>query len=258
MSVQIEALRANSDALLRILRLSAIALLIAAVPILLVTTSLRLAINGLWLYEYGFDKYDIPEATGIAETDLTEAGREVIAYFNSDDEFIDIRTTINGEEQDLFNQREIIHMKDVKGLVRGVYLWQVLSLLYILIFAGLGFALGGRRILAYLAKGLLAGGGLTVFALIALGLGVLLGFDSLFLRFHLTFFSNDFWRSNGYMTALFTEGFFQDATLVVAGLSIGMAVIIGAVAGAFLLWRRRATKSRLGEGQEATSAAPLR
>ena len=41
--------------------------------------------------------------------------------------------------ESLYNEREIHHMRDVKALVRGVYLVQMLALLYIAVYIAVGF-----------------------------------------------------------------------------------------------------------------------
>ena len=118
----------------RTLRISlrvATALTIVAIPILLVTSSLRFAINAGGLYEYGFDRYDISLRTGISNSELSRIGEEIRDYFNDDTELIDIDAVIYGDVQPLFTEREIIHMKDVKGLIHAVYMWQWISLGYL-------------------------------------------------------------------------------------------------------------------------------
>ena len=94
----------------------ATALAIIAIPVLLVTSSLRFAINAGGLYEYDFNRYDISLRTGIPDPELSRIGEEIRDYFNDDSELIDIDAAIYGDVQPLFTEREIIHMKDVKGL----------------------------------------------------------------------------------------------------------------------------------------------
>ena len=58
------------------------------------------------------------------------------------------------------------------------------------------------------------------------GLGSLVGFDRLFLAFHLVSFSNDLWQLDprrDYLIAMFPQGFFFDATMLIA-----LAVVVEA------------------------------
>ena len=135
-------------------------------------------------------------------------------------------------------------MADVKGLVRGLATWQAVSF-YIMAGLALGslFVWGRKRAVAFLAGGLLWGSALTMGLLLILGAGALLNFDALFTHFHVFSFSNDFWRlaSNDYLILMFPEGFFLDATLIVAGLTFGQAVITLMVTGGIL---RKGARSR--------------
>jgi integral membrane protein (TIGR01906 family) len=81
------------------------------------------------------------------------------------------------------------------------------------------------------------GGGVTIALMLALGLGTLLGFDRLFLQFHLVSFTNPFWQldpSKDYLIMLFPGGFWYDATLFcVLATTVG-AVVLGGLAGVYL------------------------
>ena len=55
-------------------------------PILLLTASIGGAVNSLWLYEYGFQKYNVSQTTGLTEVQLETAAKGLISYFNSDEE----------------------------------------------------------------------------------------------------------------------------------------------------------------------------
>ena len=121
------------------LRVTAAVIFVAFVPIFLTATTVRLVINLPSLYSYGFDKYNIAAYTGIERPELLSAARQLRNYFNNDEELLIIPLTVRGVQvNSLFNQREITHMRDVKGLIRGVYLVQMLTALYLLGFAATG------------------------------------------------------------------------------------------------------------------------
>ena len=164
------------------LRLAAVGLFIAVIPLFLISTNVRLIVNWPWLYSNGFDKYDIPSRTGIERAELISAGEQIRDYFNNDDELIDVRIFVGGILRSLFNNREILHMKDVKGLVQGVYTVQVLTGLYIAAFVIAGLALDwrgfGRRLTRYLEYG----GLLTIGLVVLAGVGVAGGLRAGLLR----------------------------------------------------------------------------
>jgi uncharacterized membrane protein len=75
--------------------------------------------------------------------------------------------------------------------------------------------------------------------MLVLWISTLVNFDSIFLRFHQLFFSNDFWSAEGYMLQLFPGGFWYDVTLICAlGIAVSGAVI-GGLAGAYLFTTRK-------------------
>jgi len=205
-------------------------LFILCLPVLLVTASVSAAMNCRWLYQYGFNKYDISQVTGLAPEELKKAADGLIHYFNSGEENISVTVIKDGQPFVLFNDREVAHLKDVKGLFRLVYKLLLGTLIYALLYASVTLALRQDR--RRLAKGLLFGSGLTLVLMAALGIIIAVNFNGFFLEFHLLSFSNDFWELNpltDYLIMLFPDGFWFDVTLVVAiGTAIG-AIILGGV-----------------------------
>ena len=227
------------------LRLAAVVLFVVVVPLFLISTNVRLIVNWPWLYSNGFDKYDIPSRTGIERSELISAGEQIRDYFNNDDELIDIRVFVGGILRSLFNNREILHMKDVKGLVQGVYTLQLLMGLYIAGFLVGGLALDWRAFAGRLSRYLEYGGFLTIGLVVLVGVASLAGFEQVFYAFHVVSFANDLWQldpSRDYLIAMFPEGFFFDATMWIAGLTIAQAVILTTPAA--LLRLRAAIRAR--------------
>ena len=221
-------------------------LFILCLPILLLTASIGWAVNSLWLYKYGFEKYEIRQTTGLAEVELDKAARGLISYFNSGDEYISLIVVKDTKSFELFNQREIVHLGDVKSLIRLDY-WVLLGILiYVFGYTGVSFFRQRREGWRRLAWEVVSGSSLTLALILALGLGTLLGFDQLFLQFHLLSFANDFWQldpARDYLIMLFPQGFWFDATLFVALATVGMTIILGGAAGGHLVFRKRRTTS---------------
>ena len=229
-------------------------LFVVCVPLFLITAAVAWAFNDQGLYERGFRKYDVSRVTGIAEADLHQVGKELQGYFNSSEEPLSIRTRVYGEEQELFNEREVLHMKDVKHLVWGVYVIALLSALYL---AGTTFSsLKWRSRQAYrqLARRTVWGGGLTVGLIVLFGLFAITGFDSLFTTFHRISFTNDLWKLDprrDHLVMLFPLGFWFDATVSVALRAISGALVVMAVASALLAyWRYIASAGPSGPGTQ--------
>ena len=233
------------------LRLAAAALFVAAVPLFLIATNVRWVINAPLLYSYGFDRHGSVERTGIEREELLSAGRQIRDYFNNDDEFITVSVIVGySRVGSLFKTREVLHMRDVKALVRGVYRVQELAAAYLAAFIVIGLIVRRRDFLPDLARLLVIGGGATLALVVIAGLASLVGFDRLFLAFHLVSFTNDLWRLDprtDYLLAMFPQGFFFDATMWIAGSTI---VEAAALVAAGLALRRYTLRQRLSTPSE--------
>ena len=217
-------------------------LFILCLPALLLTASIGIAVNSQWLYEYGFDKYNISQVTGLADSELEKAAGGLIDYFNSGEEFIDTTVIKDGQPFTLFNQKEGAHLKDVKGLIQLDY-WVLLGAgIYAVVYAAVSLSWLTRECRRKLAVSIINGSGLTLGLMLLLGLMALLDFDRFFLQFHLISFTNDLWQldpTKDYLIMLFPQGFWYDATLFFAVLTLVLAVILAGVAGGYLLITRR-------------------
>jgi integral membrane protein (TIGR01906 family) len=226
---------------LKILGIAAKWLFMLCLPLLLLTASIGWAANSPSLYKYGFDKYNVSQTTGLVHSELEKVATGLISYFNSSEESISLTVIKDGEPFELFNQREVSHLRDVKGLIWLDY-WVLLgTLIYALGYAGVSLFWRKRRYWRRLARGMVGGGGITLFLMLALGLGTLLNFDQLFLQFHLVSFTNELWQldpAKDYLLMLFPQGFWYDATLFCSLVTAGIAVVLGGVGGGYLLFSR--------------------
>lgn len=144
-----------------------------------------------------------------------------VEYFNSSQ--ARIRIYFGEWELPLFNENEVNHFQDVKGLV----IFDNRLLLGSLGILLLGIIWWQRRDWQILGKSLLTGGIVTAVMLIVLMVGAGTNFDWLFLQFHLISFSNNFWYSNGYMTLLFPQGFWYDMAMFTILITAVTAALIG-------------------------------
>ena len=234
---------------MKVLSIAAKWLFMLCLPTLLLTASLGWAVNSLWLYQYGFEKYNVSQTLANSGLKLTDSELEniyagLISYFNSHDEYISITVAKDGKPFNLFTPEETIHFRDVKGLIRLDY-WVLLGTsVYALAYAGVCLFWRKRRYWRYLAWGLVGGGSLTLaLILLVFGLGTLLGFSQLLYWFHLVFFTNPYWSAEGYMLLLFPEDFLRDAALFCALIIAGLAIILGGVGGGYLILAKNRIKT---------------
>jgi len=226
---------------LRILSIAAKWLFMLCLPVLLLSASIGWAVNSLWLYKYGFEKYNVSQTTGLAEEELEKAATGLISYFNSGDEYIELTVVKDDKPFELFNQWEVIHLKDVKGLIWLDY-WLLLgTLIYVLAYAGVCLFWQKGRYRQRLVWRVIGGSGITLALMLALGLGTLLNFDQLFLQFHLISFTNELWQldpARDYLIMLFPQGFWYDAAIFCALATGGGAVVLGGVTGSVYFFNK--------------------
>jgi len=220
------------------------ATLVVSILLLLISSSVTWAINDLSLYERSFDKYKVSETSGIEKSELLAVSKGIQEYFNSTDKSLNIEATVNDQKRHLFGIKEIAHMKDVKRLVQGNYIIQVLSavaVLSIFISAKLSFSSGTIQ---FICKYAMWGGIATIILVTTIGLAALITFDQLFLAFHRISFTNDFWKldsSKDYLVIIFPQGFWKDATIFVATLIISSASILSTISGTYLWFLKRSS-----------------
>jgi integral membrane protein (TIGR01906 family) len=232
---------------LRAMGIAGKVLFMACLSILLVTATIAFEFNSLWLYKNGFQKYNISQTTGLAEAELDKAARGLISYFNSDEEYISLTVIKDGRPFELFNQREVAHLKDVKGLIRLNYRLLLGTAIYVGAYAGICLWWRRRRYWRRLAWGVVGGSSIALGMMLALGIGsTVLDFGQLFTQFHLFAFTNELWMldpTRDYLIMLFPEGFWYDIAMLFAKIIIGIAGTLCGVAGGYLWRTRRRAKS---------------
>lgn len=217
------------------MKITARVLFIICLPVLLLTLSIGVVANNLgpWLAEYGYERYDVSQALARSGLELTGPELEQVyhglaGYFNSGEEYIDLEVVDDGVPVDLFTAEEVVHFKDVKGLIWLDYWLFLGTLVYILAYVAVN--LFWRRNMRRLARGLVWGGGLGIALILVLVLlDALLGFGELWYRFHLVFFSNIYWSAQGYMLKLFPQRFFFDAAVFCVLVVVAVSLILGGV-----------------------------
>lgn len=212
--------------------LAASFLFIICIPFLLLTSNLRWAVNDLRLYQYGFDKYHISQDTGFSNEELIGTSEGLVAYFNTGE----IDNTL-----DIFNEKEMAHLRDVRDLIQLCYVFQYVTIGYIVLYIAAGFVWKRRQFFPAMYKLFVSGSILSIVALALVGVAALIDFDSMFMAFHRLFFTGNTFVLSGYLPTIFTEDFFADAAKFIAIAIIIEAIIIGAITGGLLLrYRRRA------------------
>ena len=83
-------------------------------------------------YEKEYTKYHVLENVHMEMEDLLDVTKEMMAYLRGRRQDLHVPTTVNGQPREFFNQREIAHMEDVRGLFLAAIAIRRICLLLIL------------------------------------------------------------------------------------------------------------------------------
>lgn len=220
---------------------------ILSVIVILLISSFEIGIySDFGWYEKEYEKYNVTEDLEMKMDDVMDVTEEMMAYLRGDREGLVVWTTVNGEKQEFFNDREKAHMVDVQNLFLGGLTLRFSAIIVLVIsLSGLIFTKGNwKRILP---KSFLTG--LGAFLVISGGLGVLCAsdFNKYFFLFHEIFFDNDLWLldpATDLMIRMLPEGFFFDMVIRIGSIFIGMLAIL-LILSMLILHRQKANKKNL-------------
>ena len=207
-------------------------------PVVIVLGVVRLVINPWYLqFEYHTPGFP-PDPYGFTLQDRLTYGRFAVEYLvnSADISFLgDLRFPAGQQAPapscqtmidctQLYNDRELEHMLDVKNVVKGaVRVLEISTLVLVLLVI---WAWRGKWVKNYI-KGLQRGGILTLILLGLVILTVLVAFNYIFILFHEIFFNAGTWTFlySDTLIRLFPERFWEDTFLVVGGLSATLGVL---------------------------------
>ena len=231
---------------------------ILALPVLLFTSVIRILSTDTGFAERGLREHGAAATTGLTLIELDRAAAAIVRYFEDDAETLRVIVLDRGREQALFTEVETQHMRDVKALMRALFRANEASLAFVLAYAGAAVLWSGERSPRQLAKQTLAAVGAGATAALAVGLLALaMGFDRFWSLFHEIAFTNDFWRldpARDRLIQMYPESFWQEASLVAGGMTLGAAAALAALAGGWL-WFTRPSRGR-GDGDAPARERP--
>ncbi len=224
------------------LRWLASALFIAAIPVFLLLSNVRIATMEPRVYGYGFSTYGVAEVTGLDRAQLDRAAVDIVRYFADDRPLLTTRVSIGGQEQPLFTAREALHMRDVKGLFQAVFWLQEVAFVYLAVYVVAVYIWARERPLRRLARQCMTAGYVTAGVLAVGAVIAAIGFDSLFLAFHLVSFANDFWALDPLhdrLIQMFPRDFWFIVTLAVGVATVMEGMLLSLLGYALRSWLDR-------------------
>lgn len=192
-------------------------------------------------FEKEYAKYNVLDSLpSMTMDDLLHVTDEMMDYLRGDRDDLHVTTTMGGEQREFFNEREIAHMEDVRGLFL-----KALSIRRICLVLGAGLlilmAATKARMGRVLPPFLCMGTGLFFALITVLGLIISTDFTKYFIMFHHIFFTNDLWildPATDMLINIVPEGFFMDTAARIALLFGSLSLILFGVC-LFLTIRNR-------------------
>ena len=203
------------------------------IPLALIGLGLRLLLTTAFLQvEYNMPYFPRDEY-GFTKEDRLKWAPYALKYLVNTAEISYLGDLTFDDGAPLYNERELSHMEDVKGVTKGALnVWY--AILVILLALGIWSRLGGWE--QEYRHGLMRGGWLMVGLAIVIGLIVVIGivvnpnvFWEFFTAFHKLFFVGDSWLFlySDTLIRLFPIRFWQDAFLLAAVIALGGGVALG-------------------------------
>ena len=190
------------------------------------------------VYQREYEKYDVLDDLDMKMEDVMYVTEEMMAYLRGDRDTLSVITTVEGQEQDFFNEQDRFHMGEVRDLFIGGLNIRTGAVVTALIC--LAFLIASKACLKkILARSYQIALGITGAAVIFIGAAALIDFNAVFVQFHHIFFDNDLWLfdpAEDYMIRMMPEGLFADMVLRIGLLFVGsllILLIISILAGRF-------------------------
>lgn len=172
-------------------------LIIVILPLIIILGSFRLVLYNNSFYYSEFEKNLIYQK--FDKETVNSANKELLDYFQNK----------NYLKSAFFNEREKLHLKDVKGLIENVIL--IFNSLVIIFTSSLYYLYYNNK--EMIIKSLTISSIASIIIFIIFGILFLFNFSEVFLKFHYLVFSNNLWQLNpetDNLIIMFPETFFYN------------------------------------------------
>lgn len=207
--------------------------------VIILLTSMEIVVFDMDNFRDSFEKNEISSVTGMDKEIFEYVIEDLLIYLKVEDKTLDTKAVINGEEIDVYGEREKLHMVDVKDLfikgekIRNISFYTLLLLTIVIIIKDKLWKRNLSKTLLYT--------GIVINLLLALLLILFyIDFNKYFTVFHLIFFNNDLWildPSKDILIQLVPEKFFYDTVTKIIILFAGSSTITGIIG--FLTLKRQ-------------------
>lgn len=180
------------------------------------------------VYRQEYEKYDVLSELDMTMDDVMYVTHEMMDYLRGEGDTLSVMTTVEGQEQDFFNEQDRFHMGEVRDLfigglnIRlGACAAAVLCILFLVITrADIKKIIPGSYWIAL---------GVTGAAVLLIGIAAVVDFNAVFVQFHHIFFDNDLWifdPAEDYMIRMLPEGLFYDMVMRIGAIFVVSLVVL--------------------------------
>ena len=174
------------------------------------------------VYRQEYEKYDVLSELDMTMDDVMYVTHEMMDYLRGEGDTLSVVTTVEGQEQDFFNEQDRFHMGEVRELfigglnIRfGACVAAVLCVLFLVITRA--------DIKKVVPRSYWIALGVTGAAVILIGIAAVVDFNAVFVQFHHIFFDNDLWifdPAEDYMIRMLPEGLFYDMVMRIGAIFV--------------------------------------
>ena len=167
-------------------------IIIILLPLALLLTTVELVSFNTDYFVNKYEEYEISKSTGIVIDDLEGITDKLLNYLKDKTDNLEIEKEINGSKRQVFNEKEILHMIDVKDLfIKGKIIRNISMILIIISILYLGI-----KNKKDLGQAFIMSSALSILSMVTLFLLMYTNFNKYFTYFHEIFFTNDLWLLN--------------------------------------------------------------
>lgn len=180
------------------------------------------------VYRQEYEKYDVLSELDMTMDDVMYVTHEMMDYLRGEGDTLSVVTTVEGQEQDFFNEQDRFHMGEVRELfigglnIRfGACVAAVLCVLFLVITRA--------DIKKVVPRSYWIALGVTGAAVILIGIAAVVDFNAVFVQFHHIFFDNDLWifdPAEDYMIRMLPEGLFYDMVMWIGAIFVVSLVVL--------------------------------
>ena len=196
----------------------------------LLITSFEIAMySDFSVYQEEYEKYDVLSDLDMTMDDVMYVTHEMMDYLRGNGDTLSVITTVEGREQDFFNEQDRFHMAEVRDLFIGglnIRLGACAAVVLCIVF----LLISRADIKKIIPRSYWIAMGITGIAVALIGIAAVVDFNAVFVQFHHIFFDNDLWifdPAEDYMIRMLPEGLFYDMVMRIGAIFVGgLAVVL--------------------------------